>query len=393
MTATLPRVLLCVGLTASLAACSSSGPTTNARAEGAAGAPTAVTSEGTSTSSPTTSPGSAGSATMTSTAPTSATNTAHTTPPAATSTPTQTAANQPVDRSVRVRIHAPQYDAPGALVPIIPTARGARSFDVSTAAGRGECTGATWSHAEGTSQQCWITLPRSGSSTSIRVRAHLRDGHDAVGTTTIEAKGPVTSAVDAATRDAILTCGNTTRDVWLTFDDGFLSRAAQQRVLRILQRENVQARFFATGQWSRANPRLTRELLRAGHLVENHTDTHEALNTLGDAALRSQIARGPATHPTLLRPGFGAGAFTTRVNAAATTQGQRVCYWDVDTADWSGVSAATITHRVLHGDRSTPPARPGSVVLMHMTSSQTDTALPDLIHGLRSEGLTLPRLR
>ncbi|GAB47113.1 polysaccharide deacetylase family protein [Mobilicoccus pelagius] len=374
--AVLVRVLSSVGLAVALAGCGATGPAT----QDPATTPAAGSSDSTTPAPPAAPP------TPSPATPTTISSTTAVTTPAA---PTTTG---PIDRAVQVRVHAPVYDSPGALVPIIPTARGARSFDVSVGGRRGECTGDTWTHATGTAQQCWITIPEKGGRATIDVRAHLTNGHDAVGTQPIEGKGVPGSPVDAATRDRILHCGNTSDDVWLTFDDGFLSDATMNRVLDTLERENVRARFFATGQWSRANPAMTAALLRAGHLVENHTDTHESLNAIDDAALRRQIDRGPATDATLVRPGFGAGAFTTRVSAAAERAGQKVCYWDVDTRDWAGPSAEEITERVLRGDRSTPPARPGSVVLMHMTGKHTPEALPGLIRGLRAKGLTLPAL-
>lgn len=308
-------------------------------------------------------------------------------------TPTTPAAARPVDGSVRVKIRAPLYDAPGGLVAIIPTARDAESFEVSVAGRAGECTGPTWTHATGTSQQCWITLPTNKNRQTITARAHLAGGKDAAGTQPIEGKGVVSKAVDTATRDRIYTCGNTTDDVWLTFDDGFLSEKTMNSVLATLERENVRAHFFANGNWSRANPSMTKALLRAGHLVENHTDTHESLNAISDSALQAQIDRGPATDATLMRPGFGAGAFTTRVSDAAKRAGQSVCYWNIDTRDWAGPTADQIVDRVIDGDRGTPPAGKGSVVLMHMTGKHTPEALPTLIERLRAKGLTLPALR
>jgi len=328
-----------------------------------------------------------------------------TTSPAATPTPAPTASQPtsssptaadiplgPRDPKTKVRIAVPQYDAPGSPVSVILTAPGAKGFDVAVAGRRGECVGETWRHAGGTSQRCWITLPTKRGTHTITAHARL-GGRHALGTTTIDAAGPNGGAVDAATRDRILTCGNTTRDVWLTFDDGFLSERTMRSMLTTLRRENVQARFFGMGQWARATPRMVEEIRAAGHLVENHTDTHESLNALDAATLRRQITRGPSTDATLLRPGFGAGAFTQRVTDEAARVGQRVCYWNVDTRDWSRPGVDKIVDRVLHGDSYTEPARPGSVILMHMTSTQTAEALPTLIHRLRDEGLTLPPLR
>lgn len=295
--------------------------------------------------------------------------------------------------AARVGVRAPKYDSPGGMVAVIATAPGARSFSASVPGGRGECSGPTWRHADGVSQRCWITLPRTPGTHTITVRARLSGNAQARGTARIVASGPRTSAVSTSVRDRTLNCGNTTRDVWLTFDDGFTSTISMRRMLAALKANNVRARFFATGTWARSHPAMVRELQRAGHIVENHTSTHQALSRISDSALRNEIGRGPATRPHLVRPGYGAGAYTTRVADAAAAFGQRVCHWGVDPSDYAGASATTMTSRVLRGDRTTPPARAGSVVLMHMTGRHTTEALPGIIRGLRAKGLTLPRLR
>ena len=74
-------------------------------------------------------------------------------------------------------------------------------------------------------------------------------------------------------------------------------------------------------------------------------------------------------------------------------QGYRLCYWGVDTRDWSGVSAATIVNKVIHGDNRTPPARAGDSILMHMSNTQSRYALSTMIRALRAKGLPLERLR
>lgn len=210
----------------------------------------------------------------------------------------------------------------------------------------------------------------------------------------ITGKGPVTDTVSARDRDRILRCGNTSERVWLTFDDGFISETALTTTLDVLERENVKAHFFATGQWSRNNPVWTSRLRQAGHLVGNHTSSHEWLNTLDDSGLRDQISRGPRVdQPRLMRPGFGGGAFSAKVNRVAGSLGYQVCYWTVDTRDWAGVPADGIVETVMSGNDMTPPVRPGGIVLMHMTGRHTPEALPTLIARIRAGGMTLEPLR
>jgi peptidoglycan/xylan/chitin deacetylase (PgdA/CDA1 family) len=94
----------------------------------------------------------------------------------------------------------------------------------------------------------------------------------------------------------------------------------------------------------------------------------------------------------LLRPPFGAGAYTERLHDLAARAGLSLCTWTVDTRDWTGASAAHIVRSVAHGDAVTPPVRRGGVVIMHMNGEHTGAALPGVIHAIRARHLTLHRL-
>jgi peptidoglycan/xylan/chitin deacetylase (PgdA/CDA1 family) len=201
-------------------------------------------------------------------------------------------------------------------------------------------------------------------------------------------------------RDAVRTqkriehCQTSGPQVWLTFDDG---GSAQQvdRILAVLRHEHVQAIFFPIGSWAESNPRLVRRIGRAGHLVGDHTQDHVDLAKASDKKAASEIQQGK-THTAgsvpLLRPPFGAGAYTARLDSLATSAGLRLCTWTVDTRDWTGSSAARIVRRVRHGDAMTPPVRAGGVIIMHMNGEHTGRALPGVIHAVRARGLRLHAL-
>lgn len=64
-----------------------------------------------------------------------------------------------------------------------------------------------------------------------------------------------------------------TREVWLTIDDG-PDPATTPRVLDLLDAHRARATFFLIGRRARRHPRLVREIVRRGHAVANHTQTH-----------------------------------------------------------------------------------------------------------------------
>ena len=188
---------------------------------------------------------------------------------------------------------------------------------------------------------------------------------------------PTTAPQTPVTGSAVSGCGNPNPGkVLLTFDYGGPKAGA---ILSILDRYGIKARWFPTGQWANANGATIQRLLADGQMLGNHSYSHpEMYASLGSAELTRQVDLG--YHPTsVFRFPYGASDATSR--AIVKNKGYSICGWSIDTLDWKGNSADTIYGIV------TGQARPGSVVLMHM-SFQTDVdALPRIIENLRGRGL------
>jgi peptidoglycan/xylan/chitin deacetylase (PgdA/CDA1 family) len=200
--------------------------------------------------------------------------------------------------------------------------------------------------------------------------------------------------VSKSLQKTIKRCYNTTQNVWLTFDDGYTTQDNLNSILGTLKANKVRGRFFLIGSWARQHPDMVNQIVAAGHFVENHTDRHAYLGQVSDPRARQEIRFGQASnsYPKLLRPPYGDGVFTVRLYNLAQEQGYLLCQWNVDTKDWAGAPAPVIVNRVLNGDWTTPPARAGDTILMHLVNTQTRYALPALIRGLRAKGLTLDPL-
>ncbi len=205
--------------------------------------------------------------------------------------------------------------------------------------------------------------------------------------------GPVRANVRAAI-PVISRGSGTARVVALTFDDGY-SPTATARILSILQSEHVAATFFPYGAAVRSHPDVWRAVAAAGYPIGNHTQSHPDLTRLSATAIRSQLDRARATIERaigvpmipLARPPYG--AWNPRTATVARDDGfLALVLWDVDTRDWTGVSASVIAARAEAG-------RNGSIVLMHAGPAQTPLALPEIIHWYRSRGysfVTVPEL-
>jgi peptidoglycan/xylan/chitin deacetylase (PgdA/CDA1 family) len=201
-------------------------------------------------------------------------------------------------------------------------------------------------------------------------------------------------AMTAAVIQQIERCSNTTDNVWLTFDDGG-SKAQVTSILATLKRNNVKAQFFFRGDWARKNSALFAQIKAAGHVIGNHTSTHPALSRMGKTNLVKQIGAGTAATgtPKLLRPPFGAGAFTTRLQGVVQGQGYELCRWTTDTYDWDGPSTALMVERVKYGDYRSAPITAGGVILMHGHGKNTAPGLQEIIDTVKAKKLKLQPLK
>jgi peptidoglycan-N-acetylglucosamine deacetylase len=83
--------------------------------------------------------------------------------------------------------------------------------------------------------------------------------------------------------------------VAITIDDG-PEPLVTPRVLELLDQYECKATFFCIGERVAAHPALAREIVRRGHEVENHTQSHHLyFSALWPAAIRQEVLKGQQT--------------------------------------------------------------------------------------------------
>lgn len=175
----------------------------------------------------------------------------------------------------------------------------------------------------------------------------------------------------------------------LTFDDGSDSVNTLD-ILDTLDQFNVKCTFFITGENATHHPESAKKILEQGHEIGNHSYNHPYLNQLTTDEIKTEIedcktAMMIATNTTvmpLFRPPYG------EYNSTVLTVVDSIGYpwtimWTIDTIDWNGTPSDTMINKVLTN------AKPGTIVLMHVSGTHTPEALPEMIEGLKSEGYTL----
>jgi peptidoglycan/xylan/chitin deacetylase (PgdA/CDA1 family) len=318
----------------------------------------------------------------------------------------QTAAAKVVP--LKIGVSSVQYDSPGAVVPSIvtvynvPAGYAASVWATGTAGAVVTCRGSVWLNRarQTASRLCYLQLPDKAGTYNL-----IGSGKVIKGSTVRRVSAPGARAVKAdgkpspirMTPETILQierCQNTTKNVWLTFDDGG-SAAQVTSILATLKRNNVKGIFFFRGDWATKNPALLTTITAAGHLLGNHTATHKALSRLSSKDVLNQLAFGTAATgtPKLLRPPFGAGAFTTKLQQDVLTKDYQLCRWTTDTYDWDGPTVKEMVERISVGDYRSPPISAGGNILMHGHGKFTAPGLQAIIDAVRAKKLTLQPLK
>ena len=185
--------------------------------------------------------------------------------------------------------------------------------------------------------------------------------------------------------------------VALTFDDGPNPPRTDQ-VLEILASRKVRATFFVIGKWAERWPQTLERMIRAGHVIGNHSYLHDP--SLGDFD-RAEAALGNITgRPiTFLRAHYFHYHLCAHSTVALSPE-TRVVDSDVNPADWSLSNADEIVRRCLEAKE----LGGGSIIDLH-DGSETENdgdrlkrplpmiaALPRVIDGLISRGFKLVAL-
>ena len=189
----------------------------------------------------------------------------------------------------------------------------------------------------------------------------------------------------------------------LTFDCG-ADRGYAEQILDELAGRGIQATFGMTGAWARANPDLVARMLREGHVLVNHSNTHPSFTgySTGSAALSPEervseiraaeeavapVSGSLATMRPFFRPPYG--DYDDALLELLPQLGYDfLLLWTIDSLGWRGIPPEDIVQRV------SAAAEPGTIVLLHVGAQSTDAlALPGLLDTLEAAGYRFVTVR
>jgi cellulose synthase/poly-beta-1,6-N-acetylglucosamine synthase-like glycosyltransferase/peptidoglycan/xylan/chitin deacetylase (PgdA/CDA1 family) len=184
------------------------------------------------------------------------------------------------------------------------------------------------------------------------------------------------------------------RRVALTFDDGPDPRWTRE-IIEVLDRENVTATFFVTGDSVAQHPEVLEEIHDAGFEIGNHTFSHPNLTLIPDWQVdlqvdmtESAISGAIGTRPRLLRPPYSAIPEAVTVDdedrlGEIASRGYLIALSDFDSEDWRQPGVERIVQNAI------PRGNQSGAILMHDGGgdrSQTVDAVERLIPRLKERG-------
>jgi len=189
-------------------------------------------------------------------------------------------------------------------------------------------------------------------------------------------------------------------EVALTFDDGPDPQVTPQ-VLDLLQRYGAKATFFCVGDEALRYPTLCREIVRRGHAIENHSQTHSRLfaafgprRTAADVDLGQETLRAlTGETPRFFRP--TAGLRSVFLEPVLAPRGLQLASWTRRGYDTRESSAEVVYRRLVRNLRA------GDILVLHDgNAARTATGvpvtlevLPRLLETLNGAGLHSVTLR
>ncbi|KAJ5520047.1 hypothetical protein N7463_000500 [Penicillium fimorum] len=175
-----------------------------------------------------------------------------------------------------------------------------------------------------------------------------------------------------------------------------------QRVMRILDEEDVRVTFFVVGAGLRDQSsnftEFYEEMLKKGHQVALHSNTHpkmESLTTIreiDDEIIQAAhvFKRQLNIESSYFRPPFGTVAARLRQELARHIPNPYIVNWSVDVEDWLWANTSTPEKQLEAFYRDVN--RGGNLAVMHYLNPTTIGYLPEFIRHIKNAGYRIMRI-
>lgn len=179
-----------------------------------------------------------------------------------------------------------------------------------------------------------------------------------------------------------------TNEVSLTFNISWGDERALP-ILDTLKANGIKnATFFLSASWAERHPDVVKRIKKDGHQIGSMGYAYKNYSQMKKSEIRKDLARAQHSFQklglkdlTLLRP--PTGQFNKDVLDVAKQYGYTIVHYSINSDDWTNPGVQKIVENV------SGAVNAGDIVLLHASDSakQTEEALPEIIHHLRSKGL------
>lgn len=156
---------------------------------------------------------------------------------------------------------------------------------------------------------------------------------------------------------AIFRNGTSEKELWLTFDDS-PSPDTTPALLEMLEKLEIKALFFCTGEAAARNPWLIELIVEKGHIAGNHGFKHlDGWKTSTREYIMNAVLAEPFVSSKIFRPPYGRMKLAQYRRLAEL---YRILLWDIMPYDFDNSFGSSEALRVLKNK-----IRPGSIIVLH----------------------------
>lgn len=181
------------------------------------------------------------------------------------------------------------------------------------------------------------------------------------------------------------------KEIALSFDDGPAQNYTPE-ILQVLREYNIQAAFFCIGKHIEANKDLLKQVHEEGHVIGNHSYTHDKwFDLFSSAKMSAELALTgnlikdiTGKKPKLFRPPYG--VINPNIRKAIIKGNYIPLGWSMRSYDTMIKDEQKLLKRI------TRSIKPGDIFLFHDTCQITLKVLPIFIQHLQQKGFSIVRL-
>lgn len=170
--------------------------------------------------------------------------------------------------------------------------------------------------------------------------------------------------------------------IYLTFDAGY-ENGNTEPILDALKKHNVSATFFVVGHYLESAPDLVKRMVEEGHTVGNHTYTHPDMSAISSMdAFRKEMEDVENKYKEITgqdmvkfyRP--PQGKYSMENLKMAQELGYHTFFWSLAYVDWYQDDQPSKEEAF---EKLIGRIHPGSIVLLHSTSTTNGEILDELL--------------